>query len=238
MTTLLQLLIFFLAIFTQTLTGFGAGLVSMAFLPALMPMRTAAPVVALVTSTLEAVLLIRYRGAFNFKSTWPLIAASLFGIPIGVWALRGVPETALLRFLGFVMAGYASYSLFNFRLPELKHPIWAFVFGFAGGILSGAYSVGGPPVIIYGNCRRWQPDEFRSNLQGYFLVNDAIVLLTHGLGGNLTPIVWQMYLLALPMIGAGIIAGGAFGRRIDALLFRKLTLWLLVLMGIRLILVG
>jgi uncharacterized membrane protein YfcA len=209
----------------------------MAFLPILMPVITAAPVVAMLTSTLEVILLIRFRSAFNWKAVLPLTAASLFGIPIGVWALRGISEGILLHVLGAVMAGYAAYALLNFRLPELKHPVWALLFGFAAGILSGAYSVGGPPAIIYGNCRRWQPDEFKSNLQGFFLINDTIVIVNHAFSGNLTPAVWQTFALAVPMILLGLLAGSRLDRRLDPLVFRKLVLWLLVIMGVRLMLV-
>lgn len=238
MLTLLKLLIFFLAVFTQSLSGFGSGLVSMAFLPALVPIRTAAPVVALLTSSLEAILLFRFRSAFNWKAVLPLTLASIAGIPIGVWSLRGVNESVLLRILGFVMAGYAAYALLNFRLPELKHPAWAAIIGFLAGILSGAYSVGGPPVIIYGHCRRWEPDEFKSNLQGFFLINDAIVITNHAFSGNLTPAVWQLFLLAIPAILLVLPAASLLDRHINPLVFRKLVLGLLVVMGIRLIIAG
>lgn len=234
---LLPLIIVFLAIFVQSLTGFGSGLVSMAFLPDLLGVRTAAPLVALVTSTLEITLLIRYRSAFNLRAVWRLIAASIFGIPLGVWALRGVNEKVLLDVLGFVMAGYALYALLNFKLPELNHPAWAYLAGFLSGILSGAYSVGGPPVIIYVNCRRWLPDEFKSNLQGLFLVNDILTIFSHGLSGNLTPTVWKTYLLALPVIALGVLAGAGLDRCLNPLMFRKIVLVLLIIMGVRLILV-
>ena len=149
----------------------------MAFLPDILGVRTAVPLVVLVTGTLEAILLVRYRSAFNFKAVWPLTLASIFGIPVGVWALRGLDEEVLLTVLGAVMAGYALYALLNFKLPELKHPAWAILFGFCAGLLSGAYSVGGPPAIIYGSCRRWNPQEFKSNLQGFFLVNDTLAII-------------------------------------------------------------
>jgi uncharacterized membrane protein YfcA len=235
MTAVFIFLIFLLAIFTQSLTGFGSGLVSMAFLPGLVPVVTAAPVVALLTSTLEFLLLIRYRSAFNLRAVWRLTIASFFGIPIGVYTLRRVDEQILLGLLGAVMVGYALYGLLNLRLPELKHPVWAYISGFLAGILSGAYSTGGPPAVIYGNCRRWGPDEFKSNLQGFFLVNDVIVIVTHAISGNLTPQVWRIYLLALPAMAIGIIAGVTLGGRINPVLFRKLVLVLLIVMGARLI---
>lgn len=238
MTTLFKILIFFVAVFTQTMAGFGSGLVSMAFLPIVLPVITAAPVVALLTSTVEAVLLVRFRSAFNLKAVWPLTLASLFGIPIGVWALRGISEGILVRTLGAVMTGYALYALLNFRLPELKHPLWSVIAGFTAGVLSGAYSVGGPPVIIFGDCRRWKPDEFKSNLQGFFLINDVIVIITHGLSGNLTPAVWQTYLLAVPAIAVGLVAGSGLDKRMNPAVFRKIVLCLLVVMGVRLLISG
>ena len=236
MSQLLTLIIIFLAIFTQSLTGFGSGLVSMAFLPDILGVRTAVPLVVLVTGTLEAFLLVRYRSAFNFKAVWPLTLASIFGIPVGIWALRGIDEDILLTVLGAVMASYALYALLNFKLPELKHPAWAIVFGFCAGLLSGAYSVGGPPAIIYGSCRRWSPQEFKSNLQGFFLVNDTLAILGHGISGNLTPVVWRTYFLVLPALALGILVGTGLDRYINPGIFRKIVLILLVVMGLRMML--
>ncbi len=153
MSQLFTLIVVFLAVFTQSLTGFGSGLVSMAFLPDILGVRTAVPLVVLVTATLEAILLLRFRSAFNLKAVGPLILASIIGIPIGIRALGSLNEKVLLTVLGAVMAGYALYALSNLKLPELKHPAWALVAGFFAGLLSGAYSVGGPPAIIYGSCR-------------------------------------------------------------------------------------
>jgi uncharacterized protein len=232
----LSIIVVFFAVITQTLTGFGSGLVSMAFLPGLLGVRTASPMVALITGTLELILLIRFRAAFNLKAVWRLALTTLLGIPLGVWALRGLSEKILLPVLGVVMTGYALYALFNLKLPRLEHPAWAFLTGFLSGILSGAYSVGGPPVIIYGNCRGWQPDEFKSNLQGFFLLNDGLAIIYHSIAGNLTPAVTNGYLWALPVIVLGLLAGAGLDRFLSPQGFRKLVLILLVIMGVRLFL--
>jgi len=238
MSQFLPLLIIFFAVFTQSLAGFGSGLVSMAFLPGVVDVRTGVPLVALVTGTLEFILLIRYRAAFNFSAVWRMTATSILGIPIGVWALSNVSEKVLLPILGFIMAGYALYALLNFRLPLLEHPAWAYLAGFLAGLFSGAYSVGGPPAIIYGTCRGWKPEEFKSNLQGFFLVNDILSIFNHGLAGNLTPLVLTTYLWALPVVFLGILGGTTLDRFIEPRRFRKLVLGLLVVMGIRLMLLA
>jgi uncharacterized protein len=222
--------------FTQTLTGFGSALVSMSILPSLLGIQVASPLVALMAITLESILLIRLRGAFNLRAVWRLSLAALVGIPIGLVLARTISEDLVLTVLGVILVGYSLYALIAPRLPELKHPAWAFVFGIVGGILSGAYNVAGPAAVIYGNCRRWSPDEFRSNLQAFFLINDAFVLINHGLVGNLNPIVWSYYLVALPAIVLGIFFGLNLDRRINSDVFRKMVQVLLIVMGLRLIL--
>lgn len=235
MPNLLPLLILLLGIFVQSLTGFGSGLVSMAFLPTILGVRTAVPLVALITGTTEFILLIRYRGSFNVRNVWQMTATSVLAIPLGGWALGRLNEDLLLTVLGLIIAGYALYALLNFRLPELSHPAWAYLAGFLAGLLSGAYSVGGPPAIIYGTCRRWAPDEFKSNLQGFFLVNDTLAIVIHAFYGRLTTPVGQYYLLALPVLAVGILAGTSLDRYLDPRTFRKLTLILLVIMGLRMV---
>jgi uncharacterized membrane protein YfcA len=128
------------------------------------------------------------------------------------------------------MSGYSLYALLNLRLPSLEGGE-LFLTGLLAGLLSGAYSVGGPPVIIYANCRGWDPDEFKGNLQAFFLVNDLFALVNHALVGNLTPTVLTNYVWLIPALGLGLLAGRAVDRYIDPDRFRKIVLILLFLMG-------
>lgn len=64
-TQLLVVAVIFLAVFTQSLSGFGVALVAMSLLPALIPIQVAAPLVAVVGLTIEFFLLLRYRSALN-----------------------------------------------------------------------------------------------------------------------------------------------------------------------------
>ena len=236
MDLLLPLLVIFVAVFTQSLSGFGVALVSMAMLPGLLGIRVAVPLVALVAIVLESTLLLRYHASLNLRTIRPLALAAVVGIPLGVFALRRVDEELTLTILGVVIAGYALYALSNLRLPELRHPLWATLAGFLSGLLSGAYNTGGPPVIIYGTAHRWQPDEFKSNLQGMFFVNDILVITSHALSGNFTPEVWRVYLPALPVIAVGILAGVSLSKLLNPAIFRKVVLVLLVILGVRLML--
>jgi hypothetical protein len=236
MEQLLVILIILLAVFVQSLSGFGVALIAMAFLPGFVGIKIATPLVALVTVTIEVFLLLRYRTEINLRAVLPIAAAAVVGIPLGIWAFDGVDERYFLTGLGVVITVYAIYALLNIKTPELSSPVWAYAAGLIAGILGGAYNTSGPPVILYGNCRRWPPLEFKGNLQGFFIVSSSFVALGHAVGGNFTLPVWEHFLWTLPAIGVGYIAGTYLDRYLNPEMFRKLVLILLVLLGLRLIL--
>jgi uncharacterized membrane protein YfcA len=228
-------LIVFLAVFVQSSIGFGIALVAMPLLVALLGIQIAAPLVALLALIAEIFILIRYREALNLRVVWQLIIASLIAVPLGVLALGNLDADVVTAALGVILAVYAIYALFSPTLPELASRGWAYAFGFIAGLLGGAYNTPGPPVIIFGNCRGWPPDEFKGNLQGFFVVNSLAVVLVHMFGGNYSADVWHNVLLAIPGMILGLIAGFILSKRINAELFRKIVLVLLIILGIRLI---
>jgi len=235
MSLLIISLVIFLATFTQSLTGFGVALVAMPLLTSLVDIRTATPMIALVGLTLEISLLFYYRRALQLRSIWRVVVASLPGIPIGLLILSRVDESITLTALGVVVAAYTLYALFQARLPTLTHPWWAYGAGFLAGMLGGAYNVSGPPIVIYGNCRGWQPAQFKSNLQSFFLLNSTLVVAGHAASQNLTPLVWQTYLGVLPALLLGVLMGISMDRFIAPAVFRKIILVLLLVVSVRLI---
>jgi hypothetical protein len=230
------IIIVFLAVFTQSLSGFGSALVAMALLPGLVGIGVATPLVAAMAMTVEGCLLLRYRAALNLRAVWRLVVASLAGIPLGMLILRRFDENTTLTILGAIMAAYALYALFNLKPPGLNHPAWGFAFGLLAGMLGGAYNTSGPPVVVYGNSQRWLPAEFKSNLQGFFFINSVLVVSGHALSHNFTQAVVQSYLIALPALALGILGGISLDRRINPDAFRKIVLILLLAMGVRMML--
>ena len=228
-------LVVFLAVFTQSLSGFGSALVAMSLLPAIVGIRVATPLVALVGFTLEIVLIVRYRQSLDVHAIWRIVLAALVGIPLGVYFLSNVDEKLSLALLGVVLTGYAVYALLGLKLPRLNGPVWAYLAGLFGGLLGGAYNTSGPPVIVYADCNHWPPEVFKSNLQGYFIISSVIVVASHAMSGNFTSQVWNLFWWTIPSIAIGLVAGLSLDHRLNPLLFRRLVLVLLVAMGIRMI---
>jgi len=225
----------FAGIFVQSVAGFGLALIMMPLLSHMLGVTAAAPLVALIAAVAELTILLRYRQAVNLSSIWRLALASVIAAPLGVWGLRWLPPDVALTGLGLVVAGYAIYALLRLHLPQLNHPSWAYFFGFGAGLLSGAYNTSGPAYVIYGSCRRWEPAEFKGNLQGVFLTSGLTTILSHTLAGHYTVDIWQYWLLALPAVGLGFWVGGRVDKKLNPKLFRQLVLWLLLIVGVRLL---
>jgi uncharacterized protein len=232
---MLLFLIIFLAVFTQTVTGFGVALVSMPLLLLVMDIGLAAPLVALVAGLAELLLLLYYRADLNLRAVTRLIVASLVGIPLGVVALQRVDEGVVTAVLGLLLIFYTLYALLGLRLPHLKQPGWAYGFGFVAGLLGGAYNTSGPPVIVYGACRRWPPAEFKSNLQGFFVVSSYAIIIAHALGGSFTPEVWRNFFIAIPAILLALLLGSRLDKFLNPARFRHLVLFVLLGLGVSLV---
>lgn len=211
-------------------------MVGMPLMVGVLGIAISAPLVAMVGLTLEVVMVLNYRQSVSLAVMWRLIAAAVVGIPLGIYAVRRIDEETVLTVLGVVIAGYAIYGLLRLRLPELRSQLWAYGAGFLSGILGGAYNTAGPPVVIYGHCKRWPPEEFRGNLQGFFLVIDVLVVANHAILGNVTPEVWRTYLIALAPLLLGFVIGTRLATRINPDLYSRIVLVMLVILGVRLIL--
>lgn len=231
---MLPVIIFF-AYLIFALTGFGSALIAMPLLISLLGVETAAPLFAALAIAAEGLMLLRYRSAIQFSAVWRLVVASVIAIPLGVTLAQVIEQRLVLTLLGFITAGYGLYSLFSPHLPAIGNPNWGFAFGFVGGLLSGAYNTGGPPIVIYGNLSRWPPIAFKSNLQSMFLVNSVMIIVSHIASGHMTPIVRDAFLVGLPGMIVGLLVGWWLERYVNPDVFRKIVLVLLVLLGARLI---
>lgn len=227
--------IVFFSVLVQSVAGFGLALCAMPFAIGVLGYRNAAPAISLVAITTQTLLIIKYRHSFRLGAVWRLLVGSSLGIPIGVFFVRELPESFILGLLGVVLIVYSTHALTRPNLPKIKDERWGFLFGFGGGTLGGAYNTSGPPVIIYGDCQRWEPTRFKANLQAFFVLNTSMVVTVHFLGGNISGDVLMSYLNALPAILIGVVLGVSLDRFINRELFRRLVLWLLIFLGLRLL---
>lgn len=227
--------IIFVAIFVQSIAGFGSGLIAMPFLIGLLGLDTAAPAFALIAQTGGLMIFLRYRSEWNLREIWRVLLAAVICIPLGVWGVDLIDERLVKIILGIVTLGYALYKLLGLDVPEITNKRWGFGFGMASGLLSGAYNTGGPPLVIYGTSQRWRADKFRANITSIFFPGGVILITSHMLAGNMTRPVLVHYGVMLPAVISAMLLGFFLDRYINQEQFRTGVLVLLVVIGVTLI---
>ena len=227
-------IIVLLGSFMKGLSGVGFGLIVMSTLPLVLPVKLVVPVVALLKFITSATLLVYHRQAFKLRAVITLLIGAILTVPIGVLAFKTLNEKYILIGAGLVVVSYALYGLFGPPLQKLKSSVWGYIFGALSGLLSGAYNIGGPPLIIYANSCQWNPDEFKSNLQSVLMINITLVVITHFFEGSFTPEVAYLFLITLPAMVIGLFSSGLLSKYVNQDLFRTIVLIMLVFMGIKL----
>jgi uncharacterized protein len=231
--TLAVLIIIFLSMLVRAIFGFGNALIAMPLL-AMTPigLKTATPLIALIAIILSFLILVKDWRIVDVKGTWRLLVATVPGIPLGLLILKGPFEETGKIVLALIIIGFSSFALFRPRLIKLKHEWTAYPFGFIAGILGGAYNSNGPPIAIYGSLRRWPPDRFRANLQGYFFPSGVIIVAGHGFGGLWTSEVCWYFLLALPLLPLTVWLGNRLNRSFRPGRFDRYIHILLIIVGL------
>jgi uncharacterized membrane protein YfcA len=230
------LVISFLASSVHAVSGFGAALTAMPLLTTVLGLNLAAPLMGLFGIAINLVMLIIYRASFSWHETKGLLISAIIGIPLGIMGLEIVPQKILLFLLGSLLISYSTYSLVQPSIPAIRAKGWSVVFGFLAGWMGGAYNAPGPLLITYGDLRKWPRDQFKSNLQGLFLLMGFVVVSGHFLSGNLTIEVTKYFILSIPVILVGIFTGLTLDKRINKDSFQKIVLFLIIALGAHLIL--
>lgn len=215
-----------LAAFTQGFSGFGIGLVAMGLLALIAADAERATVlvscVALVT--MGALLAFNRR---DMKVDWRSVLLLMVGIAPGF----ALGYTAVASFgrspwfglaLGAALVAFSLVGLLNPRAAK-PMPAWSAVpMGVLGGVLIGALTSGGPPLVIYLYSRQHDPREAKGTLQAIFLTTGLSRLaLVHATGRPVEADMW-LWIGVLGVFAAGMaLLGHRLSRKLSAESFTR-----------------
>ncbi|PON15278.1 sulfite exporter TauE/SafE family protein [Candidatus Entotheonella serta] len=227
------LCVLFFSTLTRSTLGFGDALVAMPFLAMLLGLQTATPLVALVSTLISLMILVRNWHIVDFRMAWCLIVAAACGVPLSLFYLTRVPEPVTQTLLGLLLIGFSLYNLR--RTPHTQRRVsqhTAYIFGFAAGALGGAYNTVGPMLVLYGHLRGWPPEQFRATLQSCFFPAYGSIVIGHSLAGLITPQILQYFVLSLPLVALAIYVGGRLHTAISHEHFTRYVNLALLLIGL------
>jgi len=227
--------IFFMAGLTQGMTGFGAGLLAMPLLAFYLDLRVAVPLCMLNGLLITGFLSLQLKNYVDWRKIMPLLVGCLPGVVLGIVLLKKTDDTLLTLLLGLLLVGYGGYRLLVRVRPRGMHPGWAYLAGFATGLISGAFSAGGPPTIIYTTLTDWTKDEIKATLSGFFFVGGVVTAAGHAASGLTTMPVLHLYGATGPAVLAGVTLGAFCSKRFSTEGYIRLVLVCLLLLGLLMI---
>ena len=230
-------LVSFLATLVRSTFGFGESLVAVPLFSIFMPIGLAVPLSVLISILVALAVVVQDHREIHFNSAKWLILFALLGIPIGILILIYSNELWVKIGLGIIIILYSLYALGgkNNIVLETDNKFWLFICGFLSGVLGGAYGINGPPLVIYGNMRKWNAKDFRATLQAYFLPASFIGAIGYVIKGLLTVTVLKYFLISLPASLPAIYLGRYLNRKLKDGAFFYYVYWGLIAIGVFLI---
>lgn len=225
-------LIFFMAGITQGVTGFGAGLVAMPLLSFYLDIRVAVPLCMLNGLIITGFLSLQLKDHVDWRKIMPLLVGCLPGVVLGISLLKKTDEALLSLLLGLLLIGYSGFRLLFTIRPRGIHRGWAYAAGFATGAISGAFSAGGPPTIIYTTLTGWSKDEIKATLSGFFFISGVATAVGHAASGLTTSTVLRLLTSTALAVLAGVALGAFCARRFSTEGYIKLILICLLFLGL------
>ena len=217
MTWLLIILFGFLAGLVQGLTGFGAAIMMMIFLPSILPIAESAGVASLIMAASVLTLVLRYRHDIHLKR---IIVPFLVYASVAAWSVHlvRVLDVHLLRMLlGGLLIVLSLYFSVNKNAGTKPYPwLVAGLFMIISGFFNGLFGIGGPLMALYFLSLASTTGEYIANIQTFFLIDTVYITTLRVLNGILTTTV-------IPFILVGMV-GAILGTVIAARLMNHLNL--------------
>ncbi len=232
---IITLIVLFFAAFTKAVLGFGEALLAIPLLTFVVGIQIATPLIGLIGASMTVLLMARGWQQIDLAATRQLVLAALAGVPAGIIGLKRLPSEWAVAVLGILLILFGLYNLYKPALTPVSGDHWAYLFGFLSGLFGGAYTMAGPPIIVYGAMRRWPPEQFRGTVQSFFLPVSVMILIGHASAGLWTRDVIGLFVLSLPVLLAAFWIGNRLSDHLPTQLFERAIYIALIVLGVMLL---
>jgi uncharacterized membrane protein YfcA len=213
-------------------SGFGFSLLSITSLSLVMEPAEIVPSIFMLEIAASLPLLPGIWRDVHWRSIgWLLLGYTVF-VPFGVWLLANAPVAPMKLALGLFVIATAALLLKGFALKQMPNRAATLAAGGASGLLNGAFGIGGPPVVLFYFSSPAGAAAGRASVIAFFIATDLLGLGFQAREGLITGTSFWRFLLFLPPLLIGVWIGNRGFKSADPALFRRIVLWLLVLLAV------
>ncbi|MDO8736830.1 MAG: sulfite exporter TauE/SafE family protein [Thermoleophilia bacterium] len=217
------------ASFIQGATTFGFALVAMPLLLLLMPTADAVALSLALGSVLNLFMVRIERDHIAWREIGWLIPAATIGAVAGMLLLKNFDGPLFKAFIALTFLAMTVLMLTKHSWKAGAGHWLRQSTGLLSGLLNGATSMGGPPVVLYLTGRGLTKERLRGTLAMFFLLGNLAALAAFLAGGLFNAAIAGNTLFLATAVIPGSLAGRALTSKLDPGSFRRLVL---VSMGI------
>ena len=217
----------------QTVTGFGAAVVMMLFLPDFLGMIAAPAIVQTICAGLSIPLVIRFWKKANWR-VCILPAVIYISCSAVIISLIGSFDLNVLKLLfGVFLVLLAAYFIFFAKTLKVKANIpTAILFSVISGVFSGLFGIGGPLMAVYFLAATEDKEQYVGTSQLFFAACNLFNLVMRCIRGIYTVDLIPMTIAGIAAINVGKWFGLKILDRLNQELMKKIVYAFIGIAGI------
>ncbi len=221
------------AAFIHSFAGFGFSIIAMALLPMLMSVIDSMMLLIFANLVTVAYITVKYFRYINFRLLIVPVVLSLAGNYVGLSCLVGFDNAFAIKILGSALVLLSAYFFFfskKIKIPD--NQIFASIAGAASGLMSGFFSIPGPPIVLYYSAATKQKEEYLSTLQMFFLVNTIFKIIFFVLSYKIKMDILCTIPFVVVSAGIGVLFGNVVFKKTSLGILKKIIYLVMTISGI------
>lgn len=222
----------FIAGIMRGFSGFGSALVIMPVTAMVFGPRLAVPAVIAIHLITSIQLLPEALRDVEWGRVAPLSVAGSLGVPVGAWLLVTQDPGSIRTAISILIILFAVMLMRGWRYAGTINGWVMGGVGLVGGIITGAATIGGPPVVAFLMAGPFLAAQNRAAIILYFIFIQSVAMAMYWIGGVMAwPIVGICVLVVPPLMVGMWIGQRQFANASEAG-FRRVALTFLLAIGI------
>lgn len=219
--------------FVSGISGIGGAMIAVPVAAMFIPMHELVPLSCILNVVMDGCIACMHFRHCRVSALWPMLAGSIPGAFVGLYALQFLPGDVLQGAVGALLLYYVYWQR-TFRVEKAHGESWTRggAAGFGAGLLGTAISFDGPPVGAYGLYAGWQPRVFLGTLGVFFVIRATMTCVLQAGAGLYTPAVIDYALYGVPATMIGTLCAFPVVRHINVDTFRRVLLVIIVIAGV------
>lgn len=232
--------------FVQGCTGFGCTVIAAPVTNGLLGTATGVPYGTLITLPFLYYLAVKARREVSWKDLGKIILLCAPGILVGNYLFYAISDVVAKVAIGGMVTFIALMNIYKhiFKPLVLKKTVeddaendtagkkmlryGALVLG---GIVHGAFNIGGPLITVYTIAAVKDKEKFRNTMNMVWVVLNTWNAFNQWRNGAFTPYLGSSLIVGLPLAGIGFFIGMAFLKKINREQFLRFVYCVLLIVG-------